>query len=439
MRRERHSHCLASECRSSARGALWWSQRAIGRCWRSGLAALSQRRAGVVVAPDAAALIDPLTAGPPDRDGWLAHECRVRIDLRRGDFAAAAERWQANTEVAGRGMVDWILQAALDAADLALWTGRPADALEEARRGLALFTVPDQTPWYADLLTQGLRACADLAEQARARRDQDAASAAIAAADGLADWVKQMHGIPLASHPAIAWIPAVRAVWDAEQTRLAGASDPAAWNTAASAWDDLGCPHDAGYARWRQAEAHLAAGHRTAAATALRDAAAADGHAPLQAKIRLYPPGRHPQQVAGRDHRRQRPLGPPPVLQELREIAALAQPGDRQLDRPGPGVPLPYPVAVPAVHPLRCHFPVPGVTADLDVGVHHPLREALDHLPEHVRAGSFQGLLEPVAHGRHNVTCGHLVLLRLVEQFEGSRGGRLTSRRHAPQGRTGHN
>jgi ATP/maltotriose-dependent transcriptional regulator MalT len=236
---------------------------------------------------EAAALIDPVTAGPPDRDRWLAHECRVRIDLRRGDVAAAAERWQANAEIAGTGMLDWVLEAAQDAAELALWTGRPAEALKEARRGLALFTVPDLTPWFGRLLTAGMRACADLAEQARARKDQEAAAAANAATDGLADWVKQMRGLPFASHPAVAMIPAQRAVWDAEQTRLAGASDPAAWNAAASAWDDLGCPHEAGYARWRQAEANLAAGHRSAAVTALRAAAAAaGGHAPLQARIR---------------------------------------------------------------------------------------------------------------------------------------------------------
>jgi len=236
---------------------------------------------------EAAALIDPVTTGPPDRDRWLAHECRVKIDLRRSDFAAAAERWQANAEIAGRGMVDWVLEGAQDAADLALWTGRPAEALEQARRGLALFTVPDQTPWFGRLLTAGMRACADLAEQARARRDQDAAASAIAAAEGLAGWVTQMRGIPFASHPAVAMIPAQRATWDAEQTRLAGASDPAAWGAAATAWDDLGCPHEASYARWRQAEADLAAGHRSIAVAALRaGAAAAGGHAPLQAQIR---------------------------------------------------------------------------------------------------------------------------------------------------------
>src|SRR5262249_48331608 len=102
------------------------------------------------------------------------------------------------------------------------------------------------------------------------------------------------------------------------------------------------------------------------------------------------------------------------LLQELRVARAGPQLGDRQLDGPGPGVPLPLPVAVAAVHPLRGHLPVAGVAADLDIGVHHPLREPLDHLPEHIRARRSERLLEPRAGNRHNVTCGHFVLLRLV-------------------------
>src|SRR6185437_14257637 len=116
-----------------------------------------------------------------------------------------------------------------------------------------------------------------------------------------------------------------------------------------------------------------------------------------------------------RDDRGQRPLGPPPVLQEAREVRPLAQLGDRQLDRPGPGVPLPPPVAVAGVHPVRRDLAVPRVARDLDVGVHHPLGELPDHLPQHVRARRCQGLLELRAGNRHNVTYGHFALLRCSE------------------------
>ena len=38
---------------------------------------------------DAAALIDPLTTGPPGADDWLVHLLRALLDMLRGDLAAA--------------------------------------------------------------------------------------------------------------------------------------------------------------------------------------------------------------------------------------------------------------------------------------------------------------------------------------------------------------
>ena len=144
----------------------------------------------------------------------------------------------------------------------------------------------------ADVHARGLGADvqlgADLAEQARARHDEPGLAGAVAAADGLAAWVGQMGGAPFADHPFVAAIPAARATWDAERTRLAGLSDPDAWAGAAKAWQDLRCRHRAAYAWWRQAQAQLDAGQPPAAAAGpLRAAAAAaDGHAPLLAQVR---------------------------------------------------------------------------------------------------------------------------------------------------------
>jgi DNA-binding CsgD family transcriptional regulator len=114
-----------------------------------------------------------------------------------------------------------------------------------------------------------------------------ATQAALDAAGELASWVGQMGGAPFADHPWLVAIPAERAAWEAERSRLIGASDPAAWHAAAKTWEDLGCPHRAAYAWWRHAEARLLAGQPpTAAAVSLRTAvAAADGHAPLSAAI----------------------------------------------------------------------------------------------------------------------------------------------------------
>jgi DNA-binding CsgD family transcriptional regulator/tetratricopeptide (TPR) repeat protein len=237
---------------------------------------------------EAAALIDPLTTGPPDLDHWLAHEARAEIDSVRGDIDAAVRRWRLIDAIPGRhGGIDSVRESAQRAVELSVWAGRPGDALGDARQVLPLLKTPDLTAVCGRLLAAGMRACADLAQQARARRDEPAVWAAVAAADELADWADQVPGAPFGNHPFLAAIPAERATWDAERTRLTGASDAEAWSKAAETWQDLGCPHRAGYAWWRRAEAHLDAGQPAAAASALRAAAAAaDGHAPLLAQIR---------------------------------------------------------------------------------------------------------------------------------------------------------
>jgi DNA-binding CsgD family transcriptional regulator len=237
----------------------------------------------------AAALIDPLITGLPDRDHWWAHTARAEIDLLRGDTGAATDRWQLLHFLPAPGWVDFACEAARRAAEVALWTGRPGDALDEVQRVLPLVKTPDLMILCGRMLAAGMRACADLAEQARARRDQPASAAALAAAGGLATWVEQMGDAPFADHPYVAAIAAERATWQAERARLAGPGQPDAWGGAAKAWQDLACPHRAAYAGWRQAQAQLEAGQPPAAASGpLRAAAgAADGHAPLLAQIRL--------------------------------------------------------------------------------------------------------------------------------------------------------
>jgi hypothetical protein len=63
------------------------------------------------------------------------------------------------------GDIDSAREAAQRAAELALWAGRPADALAEVQRVIALFPAPDLTIFCGRLLGLGMRACADLAEQ----------------------------------------------------------------------------------------------------------------------------------------------------------------------------------------------------------------------------------------------------------------------------------
>jgi DNA-binding CsgD family transcriptional regulator len=76
-----------------------------------------------------------------------------------------------------------------------------------------------------------------------------------------------------------------------EQSRLQGWSDPEQWQTAAAAWERLEHPFTAAYARFRQAEALLAAGApRLQAEQAIRSAyrtAVTLGAGPLRREIEL--------------------------------------------------------------------------------------------------------------------------------------------------------
>jgi hypothetical protein len=125
----------------------------------------------------------------------------------------------------------------------------------------------------------------------------------------------------------------------------------------------------------------------------------------------LDPPGRHPQQVTRGDHADEGLLGPPAVLQQpVREVAALPQLRDRQLDRAGPGVPLPSPVAVAGVHPRLAAFAVASAANRVRVGAHQRVGERLHHRPQHVRDRQVQLLAQHL--GRvHTLGCGHRVVL----------------------------
>jgi DNA-binding CsgD family transcriptional regulator/tetratricopeptide (TPR) repeat protein len=236
---------------------------------------------------EAGALIDPLTGGPPDSEHRFAHGIRAEIDLLRGDLQAASRRWHSIEALGDAGLMENAREQIQRMTELALWAGCPDEALELVHRGLDLATkAPYLTKFCGRLLSSGMRACADMAERARASGGMSAA-AGLAAADELADWVEHTGDEALTNHPFVAATPAERATWNAERTRVVNSSDPDAWSAAATAWQNLGCPHQAGYAWWRQAEAQLYAGQSRGAAEALQAGVeAADENAPLLSQIR---------------------------------------------------------------------------------------------------------------------------------------------------------
>jgi DNA-binding CsgD family transcriptional regulator len=155
-------------------------------------------------------------------------------------------------------------------AALAIWQGRLDDARAAVEEGLDLPAGAEEEQYFRGLLTLGLRAEADRAEQARARREPAEAETARQVGAALLTRLRQLPGqagVPVQETAAHVQLG------EAEATRLHGRSDPGCWAAVAAAWDQLAQPYPAAYARWRQAEALLTRhGTRAAATTALRQA-----------------------------------------------------------------------------------------------------------------------------------------------------------------------
>ena len=163
------------------------------------------------------------------------------------------------------------------AAERDLWRRRPLEALQAAERGLAWMAETDDAIQSMRLSRLGAWAAGDLADAARATRDsatiEDVRARLQRIAARLAAFEPRYAGTGTADELA-----AHRMTVDAEASRVDGRPDPLAWRAVAEAWAAFGRPYFAAYARWREAEAALAAGDRAAAATALRAAdVAAEG------------------------------------------------------------------------------------------------------------------------------------------------------------------
>jgi hypothetical protein len=98
------------------------------------------------------------------------------------------------------------------------------------------------------------------------------------------------------------------------------------------------------------------------------------------------------------DDRGERLLGRPTRLQEGREIAALAQLRDAQLDRPGARLPDPIAIAVALVDPIQAALAVRRAGRALDVQLHQPLRGKSHHLAQQL---GVRALLQKSSQGHH--------------------------------------
>jgi DNA-binding CsgD family transcriptional regulator len=227
--------------------------------------------------------------GPFGINWILVQELLARVAGARGRFEEAAERLRPLAPLAERAVdIQFVVPVFASLAELALWQGRPAEAALIA----GALRVIDFTPEVkiGELYAIGLRANADAAELARARRAEVAEGEAVAAGDALLLALRDRHAEVIRDRPVFAdqstaWLLLCEAEW----ARLHRRPDPAAWQNCVRAWDELGRPYVVAYARWREAEARLAAkGDRDLAAGALRaalEAAERLGAEPLAGEV----------------------------------------------------------------------------------------------------------------------------------------------------------
>ena len=233
---------------------------------------------------------------------------RALVEVDRGEFDAA----RAHLEVAedtlredrGLGLYDgWL-------ADFALWEHRWADADAAIEDGLAYARQREAAQIRVQVCAKGLRAQAELAALARARRDPDAVRTWLGRARKLIGVARQAAAEASPVTPtADGWL----ALAEAEYERACGVVRPESWSQAVSNWERLERPPLAAYCCWRQAEALVAAGaSRTEASVPLREAhtvAARIGAKPLlqeldllaqRARLDLEPPeGESPDERRG--------------------------------------------------------------------------------------------------------------------------------------------
>jgi DNA-binding CsgD family transcriptional regulator/tetratricopeptide (TPR) repeat protein len=220
---------------------------------------------------------------------WLQVN-RARLLIGRGHFAEAAvllRRARAIDDRLGGSEYHTALLAA--EAELAVWSGHPADALALGEAGLASLAgglPPDPSlAWLAALV---LRAVADAGETELGTRaaapGRERAGALVAQIQAVIGEVRQRPGFSTGER-AIALL----ALLDAEGERVAGRATPDAWASVEQHWQALQRPFQVAYARCRRAEALLASrSDREAVTGELTEAAAtADrlGAEPLRALV----------------------------------------------------------------------------------------------------------------------------------------------------------
>jgi DNA-binding CsgD family transcriptional regulator/tetratricopeptide (TPR) repeat protein len=213
------------------------------------------------------------------------HQISAKLHVGRGAYDEAVRHLEGARRLMIK-TVDPQYQAELRMreAELALWQGRPAEARAAVAAGLRELIDTDDVWFLGPLLWLGLRAEADAVADRLPSDDERS---------GL-DLLERAREIAAAGEHGTRFVPAVTMAYallcEAEFARLERRGGPEPWQRAVEAWDALGHPFPAAYARWRLAAALLARRRGREGAEALGAAHAACerlGAAPLANELTL--------------------------------------------------------------------------------------------------------------------------------------------------------
>ncbi|HEX4701638.1 MAG TPA: AAA family ATPase [Pseudonocardiaceae bacterium] len=206
-------------------------------------------------------LDEALLDHPPVLESAYMRLTLAEINVARGRFAEATALID---EVREQYNVDPRFVGAMYAceAELSIWRGDPALAQDMVERGLAAIRGTENLLVDLRLCAIGTRAAAD-----RCAREIDRAATLARSAELVDQACRAVAGrTALQEVKVLTWLCA------AENDRALGTDSPTAWEGIAAAWDDLGRPYPAAYARWRCAVACVLAGDRVGAARPARAA-----------------------------------------------------------------------------------------------------------------------------------------------------------------------
>jgi len=215
-------------------------------------------------------LEEAIDRSPTGLQAGIAYRSLGYLRAELGEFAAAAGALDQADKQVRRSLGSMALgPPAVARPSLELWAGRPQAAAAVVSDCLERVGEREHVFLTARLYELGARACADLAARSPgdARTFGQLTATTQTLLERLDGQIARMTGVipPL--------VCASRAVCAAEASRIGAAGDAALWADARRQWEACNDRYHAAYARWREAEALLAAGSDRADAEALvRDA-----------------------------------------------------------------------------------------------------------------------------------------------------------------------